>query len=95
MKKFAAFYFATILICGAAICFSCGRELGGLDLVPVFSLIFLGGHCRNCQAKIPVSAFVVDVLMGVLSVLAVIKAGILGNFQFSIFNFQLILIFDS
>ena len=33
-------------------CTSCGRTLGVLDLIPVFSWVFLQGKCRRCGAKI-------------------------------------------
>ncbi|HEV7449575.1 MAG TPA: prepilin peptidase [Candidatus Paceibacterota bacterium] len=37
---------------GRSACMHCGHELSALDLVPVFSFIFLRGHCRYCRAKI-------------------------------------------
>ena len=33
-------------------CMSCGHTLGILDLIPVFSWLFLGGRCRYCKEKI-------------------------------------------
>ncbi len=33
-------------------CPSCNRSLTALDLVPVFSWLFLKGRCRSCKAKI-------------------------------------------
>lgn len=33
-------------------CPSCGHRLGALDLVPVFSYLFLKGKCRYCQRNI-------------------------------------------
>ena len=37
---------------GHSMCMTCGHELGALDLVPVFSWLFLGGKCRYCKAPI-------------------------------------------
>ncbi len=37
---------------GRSHCPECGHVLGLLDLVPVFSWLFLGGKCRYCKAKI-------------------------------------------
>ena len=37
---------------GRSHCTSCGHVLGFLDLIPVFSWIFLGGRCRYCKTKI-------------------------------------------
>ena len=33
-------------------CTTCDRKLGLLDLIPVFSYIFLKGKCRECGSKI-------------------------------------------
>lgn len=33
-------------------CPSCGKTLGAVDLVPVFSWVFLKGRCRQCKAPI-------------------------------------------
>jgi hypothetical protein len=33
-------------------CPSCGKTLGAVDLVPVFSWVFLKGKCRQCKAPI-------------------------------------------
>lgn len=40
------------IVKGHSMCMSCGHELGALDLVPVFSWLFLGGKCRYCKAPI-------------------------------------------
>lgn len=37
---------------GRSSCDGCGRVLGALDLVPLFSLIHLRGRCRGCGAGI-------------------------------------------
>lgn len=39
-------------------CVSCNRRLTAIDLVPVFSYLFLRGKCRTCGAKVsPIYAF--------------------------------------
>ncbi|MFH0804358.1 MAG: prepilin peptidase [Candidatus Zambryskibacteria bacterium] len=63
---------------GRSICFSCNTELQNKDLIPIFSFLFLRGKCRHCQSKIPRETFIVEILMGVLSVLAFFKSGLLG-----------------
>ncbi len=40
------------IVKGHSMCMSCGHELGALDLVPVFSWLFLGGKCRYCKAPV-------------------------------------------
>lgn len=37
---------------GHSMCMTCGHTLGALDLVPVFSWLFLRGKCRYCGAPI-------------------------------------------
>jgi len=32
-------------------CPKCGHKLGFLELIPVFSYLFLGGKCKNCGDK--------------------------------------------
>lgn len=37
---------------GRSHCVSCGHELSALDLIPVFSWLFLKGKCRYCGASV-------------------------------------------
>ncbi len=64
---------------GRSFCFSCSKPLSKRDLFPIFSFLFLRGKCRHCKAKIPNTVFVVEVLMGLFTVLAAIKSGFLGH----------------
>jgi len=41
-------------------CPSCGRRLPALDMVPVFSYLFLRGRCRDCGARISPRVFWVE-----------------------------------
>ena len=52
---------------GRSICPQCGTTLDALDLVPVFSWLFLRGRCRHCGAHIPVRYLLVEVLGGTLA----------------------------
>nr|WP_139693090.1 A24 family peptidase [Sporolactobacillus terrae] len=47
-------------------CPSCERRLTILDLVPVFSYIYLGGKCRTCHSKIPMIYPAIEAATGVL-----------------------------
>ncbi len=40
------------IVNGRSRCMRCGHRLGVLDLVPVFSYLFLGGRCRYCKTRI-------------------------------------------
>jgi leader peptidase (prepilin peptidase)/N-methyltransferase len=47
-------------------CDQCQRRLSPLDLIPVFSYLWLRGRCRYCQATLPKRLVVVEVVTGVL-----------------------------
>jgi leader peptidase (prepilin peptidase)/N-methyltransferase len=51
-------------------CPSCNTRLKPLDLIPLFSQLFLRGHCRYCNAKISWRYFGVELCTGLLFVLA-------------------------
>lgn len=45
-------------------CMSCGNRLTPLDLVPVFSYLFLRGKCRKCKVKISPRYAIVEFITG-------------------------------
>jgi len=56
-------------------CTTCQRKLMALDLIPVFSYIFLKGKCRGCGAKIsPIYPFM-EFVTGVLFALSFYMIG--------------------
>ena len=63
---------------GRSFCFTCNTELKTKDLFPLFSFLFLKGRCRYCESKIPKETFVIEILMGVLSVVAAFKSGLVS-----------------
>jgi len=50
------------------ICPHCNHEFGLIDSIPVLSYIFSGGKCRYCGKKIKPTTFLVEIVMGVVSV---------------------------
>ncbi len=50
-------------------CPNCNHKLGFLDLIPVFSYIFLLGKCRYCKQKIRPRYFIIEILSGITFVL--------------------------
>lgn len=40
------------MVTGRSHCVECGHDLNFLDMIPVFSYVFLGGKCRYCKVKI-------------------------------------------
>lgn len=53
---------------GHSHCPACGHDLGVLDLIPVFSWIFLGGKCRHCGAKISPRYLITELTFAALTV---------------------------
>ena len=50
-------------------CPNCNHKLGAIDLIPVFSYVFLGGKCRYCKEKIRIRYLLLEVLSGTVFVL--------------------------
>jgi len=47
-------------------CPKCNNRLSPLELVPVFSYIFLGGKCKNCKEKIPIFYPIFETFTGIV-----------------------------
>jgi leader peptidase (prepilin peptidase)/N-methyltransferase len=56
-------------------CPVCDHKLGVLDLVPLFSWLFLRGKCRHCGTKISAYYFFVELVCTVVGVCAFLMAG--------------------
>lgn len=54
-------------------CPNCNHKLGILDLIPVFSYIFLRAKCRYCKQKIRPRYFLLEILSGISFVLFAIS----------------------
>ena len=54
---------------GKSICETCKHELGPLDLIPVFSYIFLKGKCRYCGTKLSPRYMLTELFLGLCFVL--------------------------
>ena len=50
-------------------CPNCNHKLGLLDLIPVFSYIFLGGKCRYCKEKIRPRYLIIELISGLFFVM--------------------------
>lgn len=61
---------------GRSHCDVCGHILQPLDLIPVFSWLFLRGRCRYCGAVIPPSGFVTEFLDAFLFALLAWQFGV-------------------
>lgn len=56
-------------------CTICNHKLGPLELIPVFSFLFLGGKCKNCKTKISWYYTIFELLTGLLFLLSYLKFG--------------------
>ena len=49
-----------------SVCLHCGHRLGRLELIPIFSWLFLGGKCKKCKTKIGVMEFFSEITMSLI-----------------------------
>lgn len=64
-------------------CPKCKHKLNILDLIPVFSYIFLGGKCRYCKEKIRPIYLILETISGLFFVVVAYLMGL------SIFNIEI------
>lgn len=58
---------------GRSFCFSCGKKLGPLELIPLLSFIFQGGKCSGCRSRISWQYPAVESITGLLFVAVLMK----------------------
>ena len=80
---------------GRSFCPDCGHVLGFLDLVPVFSFIFLKGKCRYCGKRISWQYPLVELATGVIFLLVSIIFGVrsFGYIYYLLISSLLIIVF--
>ena len=61
---------------GRSHCTSCGHVLGVLDLIPVFSWLFLKGKCRYCGSKISARYPLTEIISCIWYVAMLLRYGI-------------------
>ena len=49
-----------------SVCLHCGHRLSRLELIPIFSWLFLGGKCKKCKAKIGLIEFFSEIMMAII-----------------------------
>lgn len=49
-----------------SVCLHCGHRLGRLELIPIFSWLFLGGKCKKCKTKIGLMEFFSEITMALI-----------------------------
>lgn len=74
-------------------CGNCKHKLGVLDLVPVFSYLFLGGKCRYCHQKISIQYPLIEILNAALYAAVYYKFGATFSFiKYAVFISSMIVI---
>lgn len=66
-------------------CVSCNHKLAALDLIPIFSYLFLGGKCRYCKEKIRSRYILLEISSGFVFLLIALALKII--IYSSIFEF--------
>ncbi len=68
-------------------CDFCHKILQPVDLIPVFSWIFLKGRCRYCKKFFGYKYLIIEILTGLLFILA--TWNVLSNYRLEINNYRL------
>lgn len=75
-------------------CVHCNRRLSAIELVPVFSYIFLRGKCRTCGVKVsPIYAFT-ELVTGLLFAFATWQLGITWELAVALLFISLLVIIN-
>ncbi|MBU2545230.1 prepilin peptidase [Patescibacteria group bacterium] len=77
---------------GRSFCPHCKHTLSWLDLIPIFSYLFLEGRCRYCSKKISVQYPLVELLTGALFSLILWNFGLSLAFGFWVLVSSLLII---
>lgn len=77
---------------GRSMCFSCKHTLHALDLIPLFSYLFLRGRCRYCKAKFSARYFVIEFITGLLFATAYYFFDFPYEFLFMVLFYSMLLI---
>jgi len=67
-------------------CPNCNHRLEFLDMIPIWSYIFLGGKCRYCGEKIRPRYLILEILSGLVFLVSFI------SFKISLYNFNIFII---
>lgn len=73
-------------------CPNCNHKLGFLDLVPIFSYLFLQGKCRYCGEKIKIRYLLLEVLSGFVFLFAYVSLHIV-NIAFDFYKITYFIVF--
>ena len=75
-------------------CTNCQRRLTSIDLIPVFSYIFLKGKCRTCGVKISPIYMITELLTGILFAFSYWKLGFSAELVVALLFISLLIIIN-
>ncbi|MES2059882.1 MAG: prepilin peptidase [Patescibacteria group bacterium] len=80
---------------GRSFCFSCGKTLSALELVPILSFVLSLGKCRGCKSKIswqyPLVEFVTGLVFMIIFLREVLIGGSIAAIVFYSFVFSILI----
>jgi len=65
-------------------CDNCKNNLGFIELIPIFSYIFLKGKCKHCHELIDRTSFISEIFLGCLFVIAAFQSSPLDEIVIAI-----------
>lgn len=65
---------------GRSFCFSCGKILTALELIPLFSFLFSFGKCRGCKSRISWQYPSVEFITGIVFLIIFLKVALFSAF---------------
>lgn len=77
---------------GRSFCFSCGKTLRALELIPILSFVFQGGKCKSCRTPISLQYPLVEIITGLMFLLVSLKSTTIVEMVLFWFAFSLLIV---
>lgn len=80
------------IVKGRSHCTTCGKQIKNIDLIPVFSWIFLGGKCRYCKSRISARYMIVELITGLCFLTGFLVLGLTPELVYGAILFPVLVI---
>lgn len=80
------------IVKGRSHCTTCGKQIKNIDLIPVFSWIFLGGKCRYCKSRISARYMIVELITGLSFLTGFLVLGLTPELAYGAILFPVLVI---